>query len=113
MSVSIFGLTVNQLKMPLQSWSLHRDPAVFPSPDRFDPERWLAKDTSAMTANLNPFGFGTRVCGGQNLAQIMLRIGVAVIARNLRIEVPPETTEKSMAIRDAFVSSLSVEQTGR
>ena len=66
-----------------------------------------------MTANLNPFGFGTRVCGGQNLAQIMLRIGVAVIARSFHIEVPPETTEKSMAIRDAFVSSLSVEEIGR
>ena len=66
-----------------------------------------------MTASLNPFGFGTRICGGQNLAQIMLRIGVAVIARNCHIEVPPETTEKSMAIRDAFVSSLSVEQMGR
>ncbi|KAL1678133.1 cytochrome P450 [Schizophyllum commune] len=99
----VFSLNDNQLKMLLQSWSLNRDPAVFPSPDRFDPERWLSKDTSAMTANLNPFGFGTRVCGGQNLAQIMLRIGVAVIARNFRIEVPPETTEKSMAIRDAFV----------
>ena len=61
-----------------------------------------------MTANLNPFGFGTRVCGGQNLAQIMLRIGVAVIARNCHIEVPPETTEKSMAICDAFVRRASL-----
>ena len=61
-----------------------------------------------MTANLSPFGFGTRICGGQNLAQIMLRIGVAVIARNFRIEVPPETTEKSMAICDAFVRRASL-----
>ena len=62
-----------------------------------------------MTQHLMSFGLGTRVCGGQNLAHIMLRIGVAVIARSFRIEVPLETTEKSMAIRDAFVSSLPVE----
>ncbi|KAI5893315.1 cytochrome P450 [Schizophyllum commune H4-8] len=101
---SIAGHTIPAgTRVATQSWSLHRDPAVFPSPERFNPERWLAKDIGAMIANLNPFGFGTRVCGGQNLAQIMLRIGVAVIARNFRIEVPAETTEKSMAIRDAFV----------
>ncbi|TRM67586.1 cytochrome P450 [Schizophyllum amplum] len=86
-----------------QSWSLSRDPAVFPSPEEFYPERWLVEDTSAMSAHLCPFGFGTRICGGQNVAQIMLRIGVAAIARNFCIEVPPETTEQSMAICDAFV----------
>ncbi|KAL1747456.1 cytochrome P450 [Schizophyllum fasciatum] len=86
-----------------QSWSLSRDPAVFPSPNEFMPERWLDGDSSAMHAYLNPFGFGTRICGGQNLAQIMLRIGLASIVRNFTIEVPPETTEKSMAICDAFV----------
>ncbi|KAL1659631.1 cytochrome P450 [Schizophyllum commune] len=101
---NIAGYTIPAgTRIATQSWSLHRDPIIFASPEKFDPERWLAKDTSAMTANLNPFGFGMRICGGQNLAQIMLRIGVAVIARNFRIEVPPETTEKSMAIRDAFV----------
>ncbi|KAL1746232.1 cytochrome P450 [Schizophyllum fasciatum] len=57
-----------------QSWSLSRDATIFPSPETFLPDRWLVEDTSLMSAHLLPFGFGTRVCGGQNLAQIMLRI---------------------------------------
>ncbi|KAL1755445.1 cytochrome P450 [Schizophyllum commune] len=86
-----------------QAWSLHRDPAVFPDPDEFRPERWLEGDTTAMNAQLFPFGFGTRVCAGQHLAQMVMRMGLAAIVRNFDIEVPPETTEKSMAICDAFV----------
>ncbi|KAL1722322.1 cytochrome P450 [Schizophyllum commune] len=86
-----------------QAWSLHRDPAVFPDPDEFRPERWLDGDTIAMNAQLSPFGFGTRVCAGQHLAQMMMRMGLAAIVRNFDIEVPPETTKKSMAICDAFV----------
>ncbi|KAI4520654.1 cytochrome P450 [Schizophyllum commune Loenen D] len=86
-----------------QVWSLHRDPAVFPDPDEFRPERWLEGDTTAMNAQLFPFGFGTRVCAGQHLAQMMMRMGLAAIVRNFDIEVPLETTQKSMAICDAFV----------
>ena len=61
-----------------------------------------------MNAQLSPFGFGTRVCAGQHLAQIMMRMGLAAIVRNFDIEVPPETTEKSMAICDAFVRRASL-----
>lgn len=27
-----------------QAWSMHRDPSVFPSPETFLPERWLASE---------------------------------------------------------------------
>ncbi|KAF8886937.1 cytochrome P450 [Infundibulicybe gibba] len=92
-----------------QAWSMHRDPSLFPSPDTFLPERWLesastsADDLIRMSQYLMPFGTGTRVCGGQNLAQVMLRIAVAAIARNFDVVAPPETTERSMEIRDSFV----------
>ncbi|KAH9977612.1 cytochrome P450 [Lactifluus volemus] len=39
----------------------------------------------------------------QNLAQMVLRIAVAAIARNFDLLSPPETTEKSMEMRDSFV----------
>ena len=87
----------------MQSWSLSRDATVFPSPETFLPDRWLVEDTSLMSAHLLPFGFGTRVCGGQNLAQILLRIVVASIVRNFDIEAPAETNSRSMEMRDSFV----------
>ena len=93
-----------------QAWSMHRDPNVFPSPDTFLPERWLATTTTSqeelgrMNASMMPFGTGSRVCGGQNLALMMLRFAVASFVRNFDISVPTDTTESSMNIRDSFVS---------
>ncbi|EJD03454.1 cytochrome P450 [Fomitiporia mediterranea MF3/22] len=56
-----------------------------------------------MAAHMFPFGHGPRVCGGQNLAQFMLRVVLTAIARNFDLVAPPETNERSMAIRDSFV----------
>ena len=93
-----------------QGWSMHRDEMIFPSPDTFLPDRWLdatPAELAMMNQSLMPFGIGTRVCGGQNLAQLMMRIAVAGLARNFDISAAPETTAKTMDIRDAFVSKIS------
>ncbi|KAH9179522.1 cytochrome P450 [Lactarius sanguifluus] len=91
-----------------QAWSVHRDPTVFPAPETFSPERWLEtgdnkEQLEAMNWHMMPFGTGSRVCGGQNLAQIVLRIAIAAIVRNFDLLSPLETTEKSMEMRDSFV----------
>jgi cytochrome P450 len=91
--------------------SLHRDASIFHSPDTFIPERWLEnqgnfEELSRMAQHLVPFGAGSRVCGGQNLAQLMLKITLATIARNFDIEAPAETNEKTMEMRDSFVSPM-------
>ncbi|KAI0690262.1 cytochrome P450 [Cytidiella melzeri] len=94
-----------------QAWSMHRDAEIFPSPETFLPERWLAVDgsdaederLSRMAQQMIPFGVGTRVCGGQNLAQMILRMVVAVTVRNFNVSAKAEeTNERSMEIRDAF-----------
>jgi cytochrome P450 len=43
------------------------DPAVFPEPSRFKPERWLAP--GAPTFPDAAFGFGRRECGGRFMAR--------------------------------------------
>ncbi|KAI0311778.1 cytochrome P450 [Amylostereum chailletii] len=89
-----------------QGWSMHRDPAVFPSPDTFLPDRWLdasPAELATMHQSMMPFGLGTRVCGGQNLAQMILRITVASLVRNFDMKAAAETTAKSMEICDSFV----------
>jgi cytochrome P450 len=94
-----------------QGWSMHRDASIFPSPDTFLPDRWLetpdnGEELQVMAQHMMPFGTGSRICGGQNLAQFMLRIVVAVIVRNFEVIAPPQTTEKSMEMRDSFVRHL-------
>jgi cytochrome P450 len=92
-----------------QAWSMHRDPSIFPSPSTFLPDRWLKtqdniEQLARMHQHLMPFGAGSRVCGGQNLAMIMMRIMVAIIARNYNVFAPAETNDRSMGVKDSFVS---------
>ncbi|ESK91848.1 cytochrome p450 [Moniliophthora roreri MCA 2997] len=93
-----------------QAWSMHRNPSVFPSPESFMPERWLETDAPASAERLNrmmqhmmPFGYGSRVCGGQNVAQMMMKIVIATVVRNFDIVAPAETNEQSMEMKDSFV----------
>jgi cytochrome P450 len=94
-----------------QAWSMHRNPDVFPSPESFLPERWLESNTSSdhlqqMHQHLMAFGTGSRVCGGQNLAHMVLRVVVSIIVRNFNLSAPKETNERSMEIKDSFVCGL-------
>ena len=89
-----------------QAWSLHRNASVYPSPETYLPDRWLDSDEETlreMDAHLNPFGIGLRICAGMAFAQQDLRIVIATIARNFDVRSPPETNERTMEIRDAFV----------
>ncbi|TFK33197.1 cytochrome P450 11B1 [Crucibulum laeve] len=92
-----------------QAWSMHRDTSIFTSPETFLPERWLESASTPrdqlvrMAQHMMPFGTGTRVCGGQYLAQVMLKIVVAAVARNFNVVAPSETNEKSMEVKDSFV----------
>ncbi|KAF9804687.1 hypothetical protein IEO21_09276 [Rhodonia placenta] len=95
-----------------QAWSMHRDVDIFPSPETFLPERWIEVEglegeqerLMRMHQHMMPFGVGTRVCGGQNLAQMMLRIVIAALVRNFNVIAnSAETNERTMEMRDAFI----------
>ena len=61
-----------------------------------------------MSQYLISFGVGTRMCGGQNLAQIVLRAALAAIVSNFDISANrDETNERTMEIKDAFVSLIT------
>jgi cytochrome P450 len=78
----------------LSPWVVHRDPAVWPEPDEFRPERF-AGDPPARTAYL-PFGDGPRMCVGNRFAEAELRIVLATLLPRVRLsladqaEVRPE-----------------------
>ena len=68
---------------------------------------FVSNGDRSMAQHLIPFGVGTRLCGGQNLVQIMLRVIIAVIVKNFNISANlDETNEQTMEIRDAFVGFL-------
>jgi cytochrome P450 len=48
---------------------MHRNESVFPSPEKFDPERWLDPVAArALDKHLVPFGKGSRQCVGMPYA---------------------------------------------
>ncbi|KAI0034864.1 cytochrome P450 [Vararia minispora EC-137] len=90
-----------------QSYSMHRDPTVFPRPYDFRPERWLEADESglaSMNQHMMAFGGGLRVCGGQHFAQQTIRATIAAIVRNFHIVSPSETNAWTMEMVDGVVA---------
>jgi pentalenene oxygenase len=52
----------------VSEYVLHHDPALFPAPDRFDPDRWSASGPSIDRRSYIPFGGGPTKCLGEQFA---------------------------------------------
>lgn len=70
-------------------WSMSRNPTKYPQPDAYNPHRWL--DESFPTyqeplskyptiAHYTQFGFGRRVCQGQEVAEVDMFVGIGAMA---------------------------------
>lgn len=87
---------------------MHRDPAVFPDPMKFDLERWLRspEEVQRLNRNMVPFGRGSRQCVGMPLAYaevyIMLGTLFRKYPRGLRVW---NTTPETMMDYEDFFSS--------
>lgn len=76
----IFGLLLN---------SIHRDPAAWPDPLRFDPDRFLPEAVKARPAHVyKPFGIGRRSCTGKHFALVEATLCVALVVRDFDFDDP-------------------------
>jgi Cytochrome P450 len=75
--------------------AIHREPALYPDPETYNPERWLSPEYPTFREpltkypnlqNFSSFGFGRRICQGQNIAERELHIATARIAWACQIE---------------------------
>lgn len=72
------------------------DPARFPEPRRFRPDRWAQGQTDPRA--YLPFGAGARVCPGRSLATAEMRLVLAMLLKRFRLELacdPARITEIS------------------
>ena len=67
--------------------ALHTDPALWPNPHRFDPDRFLPEASHGRDRwQYLPFGAGPRSCIGDHFAMLEATLGLATIVRAVRVE---------------------------
>ena len=67
----------------------HRNPDIFPEPNRFNPERWFSIRPGHY--DYVPFSAGPRVCLGISFAQLELKMTIARIIQRFRFTVVPDS----------------------
>ncbi|XP_049777760.1 cytochrome P450 4d2-like isoform X2 [Schistocerca cancellata] len=74
---------------------LHRQPAIYPDPDKFDPGRFLEGGGSSALPPYSylPFGAGSRLCVGARFAMLVMKTVLATVMRQFRI-IPGSTREE-------------------
>ncbi|KAF8266320.1 cytochrome P450 [Lactarius quietus] len=70
------------------TWAILHDPAVYPEPDAFKPERFLDKEGNLRDDSIfsSAFGYGRRVCPGRHLVEMTLFIVTASLFSVFNIE---------------------------
>ena len=75
----------------MSQWVVHRDPALFPEPERFDPGRWTEGTQRLPRFAYFPFGGGPRICIGNRFAMMEAMLVLAVLAQSFAFAATPDT----------------------
>ena len=71
-------------------WVIHRNPRIWPDPERFDPERFSPEQVAARPKLAYvPFGAGQRMCIGYTFALMEATLAAAVMLQKFRLELVP------------------------
>ncbi|WP_110808597.1 cytochrome P450 [Mycolicibacterium iranicum] len=67
-------------------YALHRDPDIWPDPERFDPDRFSPENTAARDRwHFLPFAGGARSCIGEHFARLETTLALATIIRSFAV----------------------------
>ena len=75
----------------MSQWIMHRKPAYFPEPEKFDPDRWSPEKTQKLPRFAYfPFGGGPRQCIGSSFAMMEASMLLATMAQGVRLRSVPD-----------------------
>ncbi|MFJ6672069.1 cytochrome P450 [Actinosynnema sp. NPDC091369] len=86
--------------------ALHHDPASFPDPHRFDPDRWLSPSHAVPRGAYIPFAAGVRQCVGNVFAQVEVVITLATVLSRWRLVPVPGKPVRTRFTSTAYPSGL-------
>ncbi|KAJ5647715.1 hypothetical protein N7490_004087 [Penicillium lividum] len=84
----------------IQTYTIHRDPSLYPNPETFDPSRWIASENQVSdraNQGFSPFGTGSRTCLGIHLSWVELRLATAKFFHRCKnVRLAASVTEENM-----------------
>lgn len=95
-------------------YAVHRDPAVYEEPDRFNPDRWSAESTRrGAHTTFMPFGAGLRSCIGEGFAWTEMLIIMSTLLGRWTLQPIAERPVRPAAIGSLHPTALSMRLQGR
>ncbi|XP_032662744.1 probable cytochrome P450 6a20 [Odontomachus brunneus] len=71
---------------------VHRDPSIYPDPNKFDPERFNADQVAARHPYaFLAFGEGPRICIGARFGYVQAKVGIISILSKFKVKLHPQT----------------------
>ncbi|NEP19467.1 MAG: cytochrome P450 [Leptolyngbya sp. SIO4C1] len=94
-------------KLYLSPYVVHRNPAYFPKPERFEPERFskAGKQTRPEFVYF-PFGGGPRVCIGQTLAETFATLILIAMVQRVRLTLVSDQTAGQRLVKRPSITLL-------
>lgn len=103
--------------MQIPVYAIHHDPAHYPEPECFDPDRFSAEACRTRTPyTFLPFGEGPRVCIGMRFGMMQVKVGLVSMVRAFRFLPTAQTPDhivfdpKSFILSPAGGNYLRIEQ---
>lgn len=92
---------VNGLSIPagvdvfMPPYVLHRDPLLWPDPEKFDPDRFSAKNREGQEAySYMPFGMGPRQCIGFRFALLEMKTAMFRVLSKVKFQTADDTVSQ-------------------
>lgn len=75
------------VSVSMSAYVVHRDPTIFPEPDKFIPDRWLGDSGKELGPYFVAFSAGARGCIGRNISYLEQAIALATMVHRYDIEL--------------------------